>query len=254
MRIMMLGSGTGSMRNLFKSALAIGLWLFAMGRAFGQEFQGVGTVVDVNPEGIVILDHEEIKGFMPPMQMPFPVAQPDLLKDLKPGDRVRFTVVAVGRMRGMITQIAKAEAKREKVAIMAPDFALPDLSGRTIHLSEFKGKPILLNFWATWCPPCRTEMPSLERAYQDYKGKGLVVLTINIDQRSPSRVEAFVKEYSLTFPILLDPEWTAAEAYRVFGRVPTTYLINRAGEIVAEAGGLDWTGPVARNALEALLR
>lgn len=234
--------------------LTVGLWLFAMGKASGQEFQGVGTVIDVNPEGIIVLNHGEIEGFMPPMQMPFPVAQPDLLKDLKPGDRVRFTVVAVGRMRGVITEIAKAEAKREKVAIVAPDFALPDLSGRIIRLSEFKGKPILLNFWATWCLPCRTEMPSLERAYQDYHGKGLVVLTINIDQGSPSRVEAFAKAHRLPFPILLDPEWKAAEAYRVFGRVPTTYLINRAGEIVAEAGELDWMGPRARNALEALLR
>ena len=241
MRIMTLG-------------LAIGLWLFAIGRAFGEEFQGVGIVVTINPaKGTIVLNHEEIKGFMPPMIMPFPVASPDLLKGLKPGDPVRFTLKAEGTM-GVITEIAKAEAEREKVAITAPDFTLPDLNGRTIHLSELKGKPILLNFWATWCLPCRTEMPSLEQAYQDYKGKGLVVLAINIDQRSPSRVEAFVKEYRLTFPILLDPEWTAAEAYRVFGGVPTTYLINRAGQIVAQAEGLDWTGPVARNALEALLR
>ena len=246
-------SKVSSVRSRFTGALATGLCLLVFGSAFGEEFhQGVGRVVTLNPTGgTVVLDHEEITGFMPRMIMRFPVASPEVLKDLRPGDQVRFTLKAEGPM-GVITEIAKDDS--ERVAVMAPDFALPDLTGRTISFSELKGKPVLLHFWATWCHPCRTEMPSLERAYQDYRAAGLVIVAINVDQGPQAQVETFVKDSSVTFPVLVDPKWTAAEAYDVFGAVPTTYLINRAGQIVARVGGVDWTQPVARNALEALLR
>jgi hypothetical protein len=100
-----------------------------------------------------------------------------------------------------------------------------------MRLADLRGKVVLLNFWATWCMPCRQEMPALETLYQRYKDAGLVVLAVNMDRLSTAGVEAFVQEVAVTFPIVLDPAWATAQTYRVLG-LPTTYLIDRAGNVV----------------------
>lgn len=144
--------------------------------------------------------------------------------------------------------------ERPQVGYLAPDFALPDLEGRTVVLSNFRGKKaVFLNFWATWCPPCRAEMPTMEEAYQEYKGKGLEILAVSIDTGSKETVQAFMEELNLTFPALLDPDMAVIQMYRIAG-IPGTVLIDRQGVIRAvEIGYRDWTSPESRTKLEQLL-
>ncbi|MBU0492502.1 MAG: TlpA family protein disulfide reductase [Chloroflexi bacterium] len=114
---------------------------------------------------------------------------------------------------------------------MAPDFALQDLAGKTVHLSDYRGQAVVLNTWATWCGPCRAEMPDLEKLSVTYADRGLVVLAVNVGE-SQEQVAAFIQEQGYTLPVLLD---TTAEAvaypYRVRG-IPTTFFIDREGRIV----------------------
>lgn len=136
----------------------------------------------------------------------------------------------------------------------APEFALADLAGNRVRLSDHRGHVVLLNFWATWCPPCRAEMPSMEKLYQAYRDRGLLILAISGDRTGQSTVEAFVQEVGVTFPILLDPANEVFAQYGVRG-LPTSYLLDRQGRIVsAEAGARDWNSQVARRVVEALLK
>ena len=136
----------------------------------------------------------------------------------------------------------------------APEVALTDLAGSTHRLSGYRGKAVLLNFWATWCVPCRTEMPSMERAYRLLKGQGLVVLAVSLDAGGRAPVDAFVKELGLTFPALLDPDGESSRTYRVFG-LPTSFLIDRNGRLSArEIGARDWDSGDTRKKLESLLK
>ncbi len=141
---------------------------------------------------------------------------------------------------------------RVQIGKPAPDFSLPSLGGKKVTLSEFKGKAVFLNFWATWCPPCKDEMPSMEKIYREQKGK-LEILAVSIDKGS-KEVEAFKKEYDLSFPILLDPDNLVAALYEL-AFVPTTYLIDRAGNVVfRETQYRDWTDPEARKLLDKVLK
>jgi peroxiredoxin len=112
----------------------------------------------------------------------------------------------------------------------APDFDLPGLDGRTASLGDYHGKVVLLNFWASWCPPCRQEMPALQRAFDALSSDGFVVLAINwTESEDRGAVEPFVKELGLTFPILLDESSIATEdIYGVIG-FPTSIFIDREG-------------------------
>jgi thiol-disulfide isomerase/thioredoxin len=143
---------------------------------------------------------------MPAMRMAFPVQQVELLKGLQVGDVVRFSLQPRGP-EWVIATIEPAEdrAPPRPVIFPAPDFTLPTLSGETVRLSDLRGKVVLVNFWATWCVPCRTEMPTLEELYQYYKERGLEVVAVNLDALSTAGVEAFVKEVAVTFRIVLDP-------------------------------------------------
>jgi peroxiredoxin len=135
----------------------------------------------------------------------------------------------------------------------APDFTVPGLRGGPLRLADFRGRVLLLNFWATWCPPCREEMPSMERLYLRYRDRGFTVLALSID-RNLAAVPPFVEEFRLTFPIGLDSKMAVAELYRVRA-LPTTIVIDRAGQVVAGAAGArDWDSPAAHAVVEALLR
>ncbi len=117
------------------------------------------------------------------------------------------------------------------VGAPAPDFTLTNLKGQPVTLSSFKSRPALINFWATWCGPCRTEMPAIEAAYQKYKGEGLVVLAVDFDE--PRDVVAeFTNALGLTFEILLDPGATVNDTYRV-RNYPTSFFVSRDGTIAA---------------------
>jgi peroxiredoxin len=132
------------------------------------------------------------------------------------------------------TATSKSEAIKE--GSKAPDFELKTLTGETVKLSSLKGKKIMLNFWATWCPPCKAEMPDLEKLYKQ-KDEDLVILAVNIDPQLD--VKGFADEYGITFPILLDDDDSVNEAYQILS-IPTTYFIDREGNIQTKfIGGMN---------------
>jgi peroxiredoxin len=137
----------------------------------------------------------------------------------------------------------------------AAAFKLTDLSGDPVSLADLRGKVVFLNIWATWCAPCREEMPSMEKLYQRLHGnKGFVMLAVSQDTSGRTEVASYVKKHGYHFDVLLDPKNSVAEAYNVTG-VPETFIIDGAGRIVAHhSGAFDWSQPEIRDALEELLK
>ena len=135
----------------------------------------------------------------------------------------------------------------------SPAFQLIDLKGEPIALSDYKGKVILLNFWATWCGPCRVEMPAIETLYKDLQNEGLEVLAISIDPQGEEVTQPFQEAMGLTFPILHDPKYQVGAAYGA-RTLPMTYLIDRNGVIRQRIfGARDWSGTDARELIRTLL-
>ena len=122
-----------------------------------------------------------------------------------------------------------APVEGTQVGNLAPDFQLQNLDGQTVSLGNLQGKPVLINFWATWCPPCRSEMPYIQEIYEEWADKGLVVLAINIGESS-SKAEEFMQSYNLSFTVLLDTKQDVAQKYNI-QYIPTTLLINKDGII-----------------------
>ena len=138
----------------------------------------------------------------------------------------------------------------------ASDFALRDVDGRTVHLSDYLGKNvILINFWATWCAPCMGEMPHLERLYQQYKGQGLVVMSISMDgPESVANVAPTVRRLGLTYPILLDEETRVVGSYNPKKDAPFNVIIGKDGVIVKTKVGYSAGDEVAlENDIKGLL-
>jgi len=136
----------------------------------------------------------------------------------------------------------------------APDFTVARLGSGSLSLKELRGQLVFLNFWATWCPPCKEEMPSMERLYQRYKARGFTIVAISIDSGAPDGVARFVKKLGLTFPIGLDPKVEVANRYTVRA-LPSSFLIDRDGNTIAVAlGPRDWNGKAAHAVVEGLLR
>ncbi|MBP0131126.1 MAG: TlpA family protein disulfide reductase [Nitrospira sp.] len=135
-------------------------------------------------------------------------------------------------------------AKYELLAVgkQAPDFVLTDLNDKPQRLSEFRGKVVFLNFWATWCKPCREEMPSMEVLHKNFEKDGLVILAVSIDRVTTTKdIPPFTKGMNLTFPVLIDSWGKTDKPYKRMG-VPETFIIDRDGvirEIVI--GPRDWT-------------
>ncbi len=131
----------------------------------------------------------------------------------------------------------------------APDFALQTLDGQTVKLSDFKGKPVLLNFWATWCEACKREFPAMQRLYSQLRSDGLEIIAVSVDRRNRDRIEEFVKTYGIDFPILLDPQQKARRDYFIRG-LPTSYLIDSAGDLRGFiSGARAWDHIASRKAL-----
>ncbi len=135
----------------------------------------------------------------------------------------------------------------------ARDFALPGMDGKTVRLSDFRGKVVFLNFWATWCPACRVEMPAMETVHRRLRDRGFAVLAVAVDVKGKKTVAPFLKEYGLTFPILLDPKNAVMDRYRVT-LIPTTFLIGPRGEFLGKViGPKEWDGKSATRLFESLL-
>ena len=133
-----------------------------------------------------------------------------------------------------------------QVGFLAPDFELKTTDGETVRLSDLRGQAVLVNLWATWCPPCRAEMPAIQKIHNEYKDRGLTVLAVNMTyQDTQSDIAPFIAEYGLTFPILLDETDSVGSAYQLRS-LPSSFFIDREGIIREVVIG----GPMA----EALLR
>ncbi|MCL4477887.1 MAG: redoxin domain-containing protein [Deltaproteobacteria bacterium] len=111
----------------------------------------------------------------------------------------------------------------------APDFKLPTVENKIVNLSSYRGKVVLLNFWATWCPPCKMELPSMERLSEKLKGQPFVILGVNVDESNPDHVKTFIQKMGITFPILID-NGSVSNEYRVNG-IPITFIIRKDGTI-----------------------
>lgn len=136
----------------------------------------------------------------------------------------------------------------------AKDFRVATPGKRELKLSEFKGKVVFLNFWATWCKPCEEEMPSMERLHQRFKDRGLVVLAIAEDADGASAVGPYVNKRQLTFHVGLDPKMSVAGLYGVWA-IPSTFIIDRKGNRALFANGpRAWDGPDAMALFESLLQ
>ncbi len=142
---------------------------------------------------------------------------------------------------------------RPRTSKPAPDFALKDVNGQTISLSQLKGKPILLNFWATWCGACKEEMPSMQRLHEAAKNNGgFHVIAISIDRSNFKKVDQYVKTLNLKFPVLLDPDRTVRKSYFIRG-LPTSYLIDAEGKLRGfVSGARNWDSPGSVELMKSL--
>ena len=139
---------------------------------------------------------------------------------------------------GLLITGCSGDSQGQATAIVgepAPDFTLQNLDGESVSLSDFEGRPVLINFWNTGCPPCRGEMPYLQEVYDERRDTELVLLTINIGQ-SVSTVEAFLEENNLALPVLLDSDGAVTQRYGMPG-IPTTFFIDRDGILRAKVIG-----------------
>ena len=133
------------------------------------------------------------------------------------------------------------------------DFTLPQLQGGNIRLTRLYGKVILLNFWATWCYPCRIELPSMQAVFQHYQSASFLVLAVASDGRGKETVSPFANQLDLTFPILLDPQDVVGRRLQIPG-IPTSYVLDKLGRIAgAEVGARNWNSPSMHRLIDKLL-
>jgi peroxiredoxin len=141
-----------------------------------------------------------------------------------------------------------------QAGFLAPDFSLAGLDGETAALGGLRGQVVLVNLWATWCPPCRAEMPAMQRVYDDYKGQGFTVLAVNSTvQDDAAAIAPFAAEYGLTFPILLDERGLVTRLYQV-SSLPTSFFIGRDGLVREVVIGGPMDEALLRTRIETLLR
>lgn len=136
----------------------------------------------------------------------------------------------------------------EKGAV-APDFELSTLDGKSIKLSDYRGQKVLLNFWATWCPPCKAEMPHMQNYYENNKDKNVTILAVNLTSmdKGIEKVKTFVKDYGLTFPIPMDEDGDVGDLYQAF-TIPTSYILDEKGRIQQKI-----VGPMDEEMMSSLL-
>ena len=138
--------------------------------------------------------------------------------------------------------------------VPAPSFTLPGLDGKMVSLADYKGKVVLLNIWATWCPPCVEEMPSMEKLHQELKGETLEILAVSIDVSGANTVIPFMKKHKLSFPALTDTNGAIKNLYKTTG-VPESFIIDKDGVIVEKIiGPRDWATPGAISYFRSLIQ
>jgi peroxiredoxin len=154
---------------------------------------------------------------------------------------------------GVDQAVRELDLVRPSRSKYAHDFTLSTIDGKKLRLEDQRGKVVFVNFWATWCPPCREEMPAMERLWQQQKDQGLMVLAVSVDSDT-NGVPAFVKQHGFTFPVVLDPNMDVANAYGVRA-LPASFVIDPQGQMVAVAlGPRRWDGDAAQSLIEAVAR
>jgi cytochrome c biogenesis protein CcmG/thiol:disulfide interchange protein DsbE len=147
---------------------------------------------------------------------------------------------------------ADLEIARIDEKLVAPNFTLKDLNGKEVKLEDHRGKIVFLNFWATWCMPCRKEMPSMEKLYTEFKDKDFTILAVDVQEKA-EKVRAFKARFKLNFPILLDSDGRVGLRYAGWS-IPTTYLIDRGGFLIgAVLGSRNWASKEAFELIDHLL-
>jgi peroxiredoxin len=161
-------------------------------------------------------------------------------------------IILEGNARGDGHFIESLSLIRFDEKVKAQNFALKNLNGNVVQLEDFRGKVVFLNFWATWCPPCRIEMPSMEKLYNKFKDDHFTILAVDMQEDSET-VKRFTERFKLSFPILLDEEGTVGAYYGVMA-LPATYFIDREGFLYAAAlGARDWSSEDAFQLIKHLL-
>jgi len=151
-----------------------------------------------------------------------------------------FLAIPVSAHIDVFEQFGIAKPRRVK---SAPAFTLNDLKGNAVSFSKFRGKTVLLNFWATWCEACKEELPSMQRMHEALSKKGIQIVAVSIDRGNADRVQEYVDKYKLTFPVLLDPDQQIRKSYFIMG-LPTSYLIDPEGKLRGFiSGSRQWDDP-----------
>jgi peroxiredoxin len=141
-----------------------------------------------------------------------------------------------------------------RVGHLAPDFVLTTLDGREVRMSDYRGHVVFLNFWATWCGPCKVEMPAMERLYREYRRQGFAILAVSSDPEGAAVTRPFRDSLGLSFTIAHDPDAVVMRMYGV-RTLPHTFLVDRHGVITHQIfGERDWQDPEARDVIQKLLR
>lgn len=168
----------------------------------------------------------------------------------------------IGRMTVMIgiliaiCSVSTVQAEGLSVVKKRPkavNFQLSNLAGKRVKLSSYRGKVVIVNFWATWCPPCRAEIPSMIRAWKKLKGRGVVMLAVHVGGKK-KQIKSFVRKYRINFPVLFDSKSKVFHAWPAKA-MPTTYVVDRNGRIAYSASGdQKWDDPVILKKVMALRR
>ena len=174
--------------------------------------------------------------------------------------RILFTFILLGGLAWILvnadhagtTTAGDISAPRE--GFLAPDFTLQTINGETVTLSDLRGQAVLINLWATWCPPCRAEMPAIQKLYGEYKDQGFVVLAVNMTyQDTSTAILPFIQEYALTFPVLLEETGNVASNYELRS-LPSSFFINRDGFIQEVVIGGPMSEALLRTRIESILQ
>ena len=169
------------------------------------------------------------------------------------GDRRRFLVAGFASAALALGFVSCNKDPGPQVGMPAPGFTLPDLEGKLHGLADYRGRVVVLNFWATWCPPCIDEMPSLQRLHQALADQGVAVVAVSVDERF-SDVPDFVQKFNLTFSVLFDEGKKVSRTYQTF-KYPETYILDREGRLKSKVvGPRDWSAPTVIRDMVDLLK
>jgi len=194
----------------------------------------------------------------PPPSSTTPASEPRLAEpaprvDPTPPSGTPATRARRGRALPLAEAIKELDLIKPAKTKLADDFAVPTPGGETFRLGDQRGKVVMVNFWATWCPPCLEEMPAMERLYRKHKDAGFTLVAISVDA-DPKKVKPFVSEHKLTMPIGVDPKMDLANTYGVRA-LPSSFMIGRDGNLAALAiGPRHWDNDAAHSLVEGMLR